>query len=188
MDDNGRWWTSKPDINRVAESYFQNLFTSSNPTNLEEVLDAVDSVVTLDINHTLVQQFTPEEVKMALFSMHPSKLPGPNGIAQQGLWLSGVGFPTENHVEARIWWTVGSLSHGDGTHNYVLDAHQWRIKGVHHSITWDKTRRSPFSIFIPFVCRRPLFFNQEDRGEEAVAWHPILYQWSVYIPSIICKW
>lgn len=51
---------------------------------------------------------------------------------------------------------VGSLSHGDGTHSYILGAHQWRIKGVHHCITWDKTRRSLLS-----MCKRPFFSNQE---------------------------
>ena len=81
MDNMGRWCTSEPDIERVAESFFQNLFTSSNPTNMEEVLDSVDRVVTLDMNHTLLQQFTPEEVKIALFSMHPSKSPGPEGMS-----------------------------------------------------------------------------------------------------------
>ena len=48
---------------------------------MEEVLDSVDRVVTLDMNHTLLQQFTPEEVKIALFSMHPSKSPGPDGMS-----------------------------------------------------------------------------------------------------------
>ena len=48
---------------------------------MEEVLDLVDRVVTLDMNHTLLQQFTPEEVKTTLFSMHPSKSPGPDGMS-----------------------------------------------------------------------------------------------------------
>ena len=65
----------------MAEAYFQNLFTSTNPTNLEPVLDLVDRVVTPYMNHTLLQPYTPEEVKRALFQMHPSKSPGPDGIS-----------------------------------------------------------------------------------------------------------
>ena len=80
MDDASRWCTSELEIDRVAKSYFQNLFTSSNPTNLEEVLDLVDTVVTPDMNHMLLQQSTPKEVKTTLFSMHPSKLLGPDGM------------------------------------------------------------------------------------------------------------
>ena len=53
MDDTGRWCTSTPNIDRVAKFYFQNFFTLSNPTNLEEVLNKVDTVVTSDLNHTL---------------------------------------------------------------------------------------------------------------------------------------
>ena len=37
------------------------------------MLDSVDRVVTPDMNHTLFQPYTPEEVKRALFQMHPSK-------------------------------------------------------------------------------------------------------------------
>ena len=39
LDDNGQWCTSETNTARVAEAYFQNLFTSTNPTNLESVLD-----------------------------------------------------------------------------------------------------------------------------------------------------
>ena len=65
----------------MAESYFQNLFTSSNPTNLEGVLDSVDKVVTPDMNHMLLQPCTLDKVKRALFSMHPSKSPGSDGMS-----------------------------------------------------------------------------------------------------------
>ena len=81
LDETVRWCTYEPNIDRVAESYFQNLFTLSNPTNLEVVLNSVDTVVTLDMNHMLFQPYTPDEEKNALFSMHPSKLPGPDGIS-----------------------------------------------------------------------------------------------------------
>ena len=65
----------------MAETYFQNLFTMSNSTNLESVLDSVDKVVTPDMNHTPLQPYTQDEVKRALFSMHPSKSPEPDGIS-----------------------------------------------------------------------------------------------------------
>lgn len=81
LDENDWWCTSESDTARVAEIYFQNLFTMSNPTNLESVLDSVDKVVTPDMNHTLLQPYTPDEVKRALFSMHSSKSPGPDGMS-----------------------------------------------------------------------------------------------------------
>ena len=33
------------------------------------------------MNNTLLQQYMPDEVKRALFHMHPSKSPGPNGMS-----------------------------------------------------------------------------------------------------------
>ena len=65
----------------MAESYFQKLFTTANPVGMDPVLDLVDRVVTLDMNNTLLQPYTPDEVKQALFQMHPSKSPGPDGMS-----------------------------------------------------------------------------------------------------------
>ena len=44
-------------------------------------MDSVDKVVHPDMNHALLQPYTPEEVRKALFSMHPSKSPGPDGMS-----------------------------------------------------------------------------------------------------------
>ena len=65
----------------MAENYFKELFTSGNPTNLNLVLNSVDRVVTPDMNQTLLQLYTLDEVKQALFHMHPSKSPRPNGMS-----------------------------------------------------------------------------------------------------------
>ena len=82
LDKHEQWCTSDADIARLVENYFQNLFTTSNPTNLESVLDSVDKVVHPDMNHTLLQPYTLEEViRKALFSIHPSKSPSPDGMS-----------------------------------------------------------------------------------------------------------
>ena len=80
MDEFGRWCTFESDIVRVAENYFQNLFTSASSNAMEPVLDMVDKVVTLDMNNTLLLPYTSDEVKQALFHMHPSKSPGLDGM------------------------------------------------------------------------------------------------------------
>ena len=64
----------------MAESYFQNLFRTSQRINLESVVEVVDKVVTLDMNWALLQPYTLKEVKRALFCMHSSKSPGPDGM------------------------------------------------------------------------------------------------------------
>ena len=80
-DQNGEWCTCKRHIAIVAEQYFQCLFTTANPVNMETVLDSVERVVTRTMNNSLLEPYTPEEVRRALFQMHPSKSLGPNGMS-----------------------------------------------------------------------------------------------------------
>uniref|UniRef100_A0A7N2M9L9 Reverse transcriptase n=1 Tax=Quercus lobata TaxID=97700 RepID=A0A7N2M9L9_QUELO len=65
-------------ISNIAEEYYTNLFTTTRPGNMVRVLEAVDKVVTQDMVHSLSQPYIEEEVRVALFSMHPSKSPGPD--------------------------------------------------------------------------------------------------------------
>lgn len=50
FDGGGTWCESEDDIVRVAESNFQEIFTSSNPTTIEPILDDVDRVVISEMN------------------------------------------------------------------------------------------------------------------------------------------
>ena len=65
----------------MVESYFQKLFTTTNPIGMDPILDSVDRVGTLDMNSTLLQPYTSDEVKQALFQMHPSKSPRSDGMS-----------------------------------------------------------------------------------------------------------
>ena len=67
LDNNGLWSTSEEATAREVENYFMDLFTSSNPRNMGPVLDVVDRVVTPEMNSTLLQPYTEEEVRQALF-------------------------------------------------------------------------------------------------------------------------
>ena len=79
-DSEGRWGTLKDSIAHTIEHYFQQLFTSSHLTTIDGMLNSVDSLVTLGMNATLLQRYNLEEVKTALFQMHPSKSLGPDGM------------------------------------------------------------------------------------------------------------
>ena len=62
------------DTARVIIQHFSTIFQSSNPNAIKEVVD------TEEMNDWLVRDFHPEEVRFALFHMHPSKAPSPNGM------------------------------------------------------------------------------------------------------------
>ena len=47
----------------VAEQYFQDLFTTANAVNMETILDSVERVVTRTMNNSLLEPYTPEEVR-----------------------------------------------------------------------------------------------------------------------------
>ena len=70
QDSFGRWLSQQSNLKRVVSDYFQSMFTSA----------FTSEVVTLDMNGTLLGEFTHDEVKRALFQMHPTKAPGPNDM------------------------------------------------------------------------------------------------------------
>ena len=59
---------------------YERLFTSSGPTDFEEILDAVQHKVTPRMNQVLVREFTKVEVKNAIKQMYPLKSLGPDGM------------------------------------------------------------------------------------------------------------
>lgn len=67
------WQTGLDGVSRIAEEYYTELFTSTNPNNMDRVLNVVDKVVTDHMANSLTQPYTEEEVRVALFQMHLSK-------------------------------------------------------------------------------------------------------------------
>ena len=60
--------------------FYQKLFTSSEPVNLDEILEKIPTMVTEEMNSELLKEFTVEEVENALKQMAPLKSPGPDGM------------------------------------------------------------------------------------------------------------
>ena len=50
MNREGVWRTSELNVGEIAEEYFKNIFATSNPSNVDGVLDVVDEVVMEEMN------------------------------------------------------------------------------------------------------------------------------------------
>jgi hypothetical protein len=71
--------TSQSELCAVALNYFDHLFKASS-TSHDPILSLITPKVTDEDNIILVQPITKEELKEALFQMHPDKSPGPDGF------------------------------------------------------------------------------------------------------------
>ena len=77
----GQWMENQQDIKQIAVSFFDNLFTTSEPSQIQDGARAILPKVTQEMNDQLSREFTSEEVHKALQQMHPTKAPGPDGMS-----------------------------------------------------------------------------------------------------------
>ena len=75
------WCDTEQQVEDIAVTYFQNIFITSCPTRIEETLVAVNNVVSAEINQWLLLPYTPKEVRVAFFQMHPLKAAGSDGMS-----------------------------------------------------------------------------------------------------------
>ena len=77
-DANGEWIMEEQGVEKVAVDYFGDLFKTTFPTASDGFLDEIIPTITPQMNQRLVRLATEEEVRQALFMMHPEKTPGPD--------------------------------------------------------------------------------------------------------------
>lgn len=87
LDANGVCQEVEGRIEEVVVEYYTNLFTSSNPTDFSQLLQAVQPKVTLEVNQVLVRDFTANECRMALKKMYPVE-------GTRSKWHASFTFPT----------------------------------------------------------------------------------------------
>ncbi|XP_073067166.1 uncharacterized protein [Primulina eburnea] len=82
IDDNRQWVEAEKDIADVMLNFFANLFSSNHPSaaEIEEATKNISPLVDEAMNEILQEPFTESDIYKALFDMHPSKAPGPDGF------------------------------------------------------------------------------------------------------------
>ncbi|CAA7059511.1 unnamed protein product [Microthlaspi erraticum] len=86
---NGQWIENEEGIEQTATAYFQNLFTTSNPSDFDEALRYITPKVSSSMNLALTQPPSNEEIKQAIANINPDKAPGPDGVTSlffQNFW------------------------------------------------------------------------------------------------------
>ncbi|XP_010682933.1 uncharacterized protein LOC104897695 [Beta vulgaris subsp. vulgaris] len=113
-DSAGVWKTDEKDVSAIISDYFTNIFASSSPANFDDALAGLSPKVPHTANEVLMAEPTVDEVRDALFQMHPNKAPGVDGmhaLFYQKFWHI-VGDDIVLFI--RDWWNgrvqIGSLN------------------------------------------------------------------------------
>ena len=73
MDPQGKWLENCEEVAEVAIQYFNDIFSSSPCTRVDECLETVPQKLTLDMQQFLSSEFNEDEIKADLFQMGPIK-------------------------------------------------------------------------------------------------------------------
>ena len=76
----GEWIEGEEQIGEMLIRYYSNLFSTTNPTELDSVLSGVEPRVSDAMNTELLKPFRMEEVQLALKQMKSDTAPRPNGL------------------------------------------------------------------------------------------------------------
>ncbi|XP_059650064.1 uncharacterized protein LOC132295802 [Cornus florida] len=79
-DSQRQWWDSKDDVRRVAEDYFQHLFSSSPVVSDDDFWQMLSPKVSLEMNTELLKDGSVEELRQAISGMGSFKASGPDGF------------------------------------------------------------------------------------------------------------
>lgn len=78
--ENGALASSQEDIVKTFQSYYQSLFSTSNPTSMVVVFNSFQPLVNKDMNYFLTKEYTIEEVEKTIKEMNPLGSPSTNGF------------------------------------------------------------------------------------------------------------
>lgn len=107
------------EIEGVFIDFFRDLFAIGGVSEASTVTAKVQPLVTSDMAAELAENFTAEEVRDALFQMHPGEAPGPDGMSAlfyQNIW-EVVG---ENVVTTVLRYLNNEENLSEINHTYII--------------------------------------------------------------------
>ena len=79
-DNHSLWVEDENGVGELLNGFYPSLFSSSCPTEFNEVLEGVEPRVTQDMNAVLLNPFDASKVHVALGQMKANIAPGQNGL------------------------------------------------------------------------------------------------------------
>ena len=93
-DSQGRWCLDPSKVASAILDFYSNLFSSPHTCQPNVVLDSIQCIVTNDMNRQVLEEFSENEVHVALNQMATLKAPG------------RMGCPPFSISTTRIWWVT----------------------------------------------------------------------------------
>ncbi|XP_074352931.1 uncharacterized protein LOC141692091 [Apium graveolens] len=118
-DGSGEWLDWKNGLENLIQSFYSNLFTTAQ-VDYGEVVDCVSQTLDHEHNSELTKDVTREEVRFAIFQMHPDKAPGPDGMTPaffQKHWHIGG---EDVYKMVKHFFVTGDLIDGLNDTNIIL--------------------------------------------------------------------
>ncbi|XP_027171528.1 uncharacterized protein LOC113771107 [Coffea eugenioides] len=79
--ENGSWTENEEEVVTEMSEFFKELFNSGGRSDMSEILEGISHSITQEMNDKLTKAVEKEEIHDALFSMHPEKAPGQDGMS-----------------------------------------------------------------------------------------------------------
>ncbi|KAM1277853.1 hypothetical protein ACFX2J_029945 [Malus domestica] len=119
-DSHGVWHEEDKEIIATAVAYFSDLFQSSRPSQIDDIMSNVEAMITPEDNNLLTASVTTAEIVLALSQIPPSRAPGLDGFSgcfYQDHWNT-VGEDVVKIIKA--FWHSGTLLRKLNHTNLVL--------------------------------------------------------------------
>lgn len=108
-DGEGKSVYEEEQITEVITDYFQKLFTSQEGDRAETVFNAIQPRISPETNEKLIRPPSAEEIKTAIFSIHPDKAPGPDGFSASFFHTNWEAIGPEIIQEIQNFFSSGTL-------------------------------------------------------------------------------